>query len=1265
MAVESKFGWILSGAVEGSDSCVDVTHHTALSNLIIEREVGSCDDYDDLKHSLRRFWETETIGVRETVDEKQLSVDHEKFPINIERNGERYAVNLPWKPDTEIIASHYNLSKARLGHLQQSLEANDDLMKSYNAIINEQLESGIVEPVVNEGKIASSKRVHYMPHHAVVREDKSTTKVRIVFNGSAKSKKEELSINDCLERGPNIMPSLFDILVRFRSNPYAVVADIEKAFHMITIKEEDRDALRFLWLKRVDEGLTEVVVYRFCRLVFGLKPSPAILGSTIKHHLSNCSKSDPESRVTKVLEEDLYVDDLATGTDSQEEAINLYKSAKSVMKKGGFNLRKWNCNSSQVRKIISDCESHNINENTVAPDEEKCDASLPITINEDDSSYAKISVNPLTGNGTNKVKVLGITWNFVDDTLQQSVQELVDLAKLLPETKRSVLKLSARIFDPLGLITPFTISLKILFQELCLDSTDWDASLTASLKEKWMRIIKELASLSDIVVPRNCFASKASRILTELHGFSDASQKAYAAAVYVRVIIGDIVQIMLICSKSRVAPLKSQSIPRLELLGAVLLARLMESLRNALSGRVSIDNEYYWTDSSTVLCWIQNQRPWKQYVMRRVEEIRNLTQALNWNHCPGEWNPADLATRGIPAIKLKDNLLWWTGPEFLKSKEVIYQRISKEQSLRDEAVLQEEVKNPIPTTHVYGLPRGETAKPSSLNKIMDCRRFSSLRKLVRVTAYVFRFYRNLQCRVRKNDMQETGCLTTTEIDHARNSWLRTVQSSAFAKEFEAVERGCASNYTRQFNLYLDDQGLLRCKGRIENSGLTSEAVNPTLLPKDHHFTQLVIKEVHSRMMHSGLKSTLTAIRDCYWIPRGREVVKKFIRRCVVCTKYGGKPFPHDVPPSLPESRVDEAPPWTNTGVDYAGPLHVLKRNSVEKGITEKVYLCLFTCASTRGIHLEIVEDCSAEQFLLAFRRFVGRRGLPRLLLSDNAKNFKTSAKLITKIGRTTKVQEHIGNVGVEWKFIVEKAPWWGGFWERLIRLTKDCIKKVVGRAVLTFEELRTLLVEVEAVVNSRPLTYVYDDVDGVSYSLSPAHLMYGRRITACKNGENWEVISTHESLTKRARHHRQLLRQFTRKWKHEYLTGLRENARIAKRNEPHVTVGDIVILKKEGTAKCFWKLAKVTKLLTGNDGKVRAAEIRVMNSDGQKSATTLRRPLQLLVPIEVTSSNENNEDRATSITTTKLDPKVEEFVPARMRREAAVNGELRRRIMDK
>ena len=210
----------------------------------------------------------------------------------------------------------------------------------------------------------------------------------------------------------------------------------------------------------------------------------------------------------------------------------------------------------------------------------------------------------------------------------------------------------------------------------------------------------------------------------------------------------------------------------------------------------------------------------------------------------------------------------------------------------------------------------------------------------------------------------------------------------------------------------------------------------------------------------------------------------------------------------------------------------------------------------------------------------------------------------------------MANIGVQWLFIVEKAPWWGGFWERLIKITKDCIKKSVGGALLTFEQLRTLFTEVEFVVNARPLTYVYDDVEGTSYALSPAHLIYGRRITGNQNQESYEVVSTHESLTKRARHHRYLLKQFTKRWRREYLTSFRENSRKVNSKEPHVKVGDLVILKNEGTARCFWKIAKIAKLIEGKDGKTRAAEIRVMVSNYSGSAITLKRPLHLLIPTE-------------------------------------------------
>ena len=251
VAIESKFGWILSGTTEGPN--VD-TDGVSVSHLIVTRDVGVSQPTDDLKLNLQRFWETESIGIFKEPEEKSIKDEEELFQLNIERESGRYSVNLPWKTDGQPLPTHYELSKTRLTYLQQRLQKNKELMKKYDDIIEEQLQAGIVEPVSteNENRVNNPK-IHYLPHHAVVREDK-TTKVRIVFNGSAKLDSGDLSINECLERGPNLVPSLFDILVRFRSHAYALVADIEKAFHMISTKEEDRDSLQFLWLKSVEDG---------------------------------------------------------------------------------------------------------------------------------------------------------------------------------------------------------------------------------------------------------------------------------------------------------------------------------------------------------------------------------------------------------------------------------------------------------------------------------------------------------------------------------------------------------------------------------------------------------------------------------------------------------------------------------------------------------------------------------------------------------------------------------------------------------------------------------------------------------------------------------------------------------------------------------------------------------------------------------------------------------------------------------------------------
>ena len=280
------------------------------------------------------------------------------------------------------------------------------------------------------------------------------------------------------------------------------------------------------------------------------------------------------------------------------------------------------------------------------------------------------------------------------------------------------------------------------------------------------------------------------------------------------------------------------------------------------------------------------------------------------------------------------------------------------------------------------------------------------------------------------------------------------------------------------------------------------------------------------MHHDGIRETLNAIRESYWIVRGREAVKQKLRKCVVCKKYEGRPYSIPLTSVLPTDRVADAPPFTNTGVDFAGPLY--SKNSHDH---TKVYVCIFTCSTTWAVHLELVDSLAVPQFLQAFRRFVGRRGLLAKMISDNAKTFKSASSKIKKISRSTEVQQYLTNKQVSWEFIIEKAPWWGGFWERMVRSVKNCLRKNLGRTSLTFEELRTLLVEIEATINKHPITYIYDDKNGLSYPLTPSKLIYGRQLANSVNGRQFELSSTHSTLSRRANHHTHMLGQFAKQWR--------------------------------------------------------------------------------------------------------------------------------------
>ena len=286
----------------------------------------------------------------------------------------------------------------------------------------------------------------------------------------------------------------------------------------------------------------------------------------------------------------------------------------------------------------------------------------------------------------------------------------------------------------------------------------------------------------------------------------------------------------------------------------------------------------------------------------------------------------------------------------------------------------------------------------------------------------------------------------------------------------------------EFRLYEDENEIVRCKGRIANADLPYETRFPALLPRDHYISTLIVRQAHERVHHSKVAATLAQLRMRFWIVRGRQLVKKITSRCTVCRRYEGRDFKVPPQPDLPEFRLSQKPAFTYVGVDYAGPLYIKEPNC---STTKKVYILLFTCCSTRAVHLELATDLSADVFIRCLRRFTARRGLPEIIVSDNAKTFKSAAKVLTKVFSHPSVKRFLANRRISWKFNMDRAPWWGVFFKGMIQNAKRSLRKTLRNAKLDYDELHTILVEVEGTLNSRPLTFMSSD--DVEEPLIPYH----------------------------------------------------------------------------------------------------------------------------------------------------------------------------------
>ena len=942
--------------------------------------VDTRSDQLETDEGLRQFWELESMGIN-PIEESV----HARFTREIKFRDGRYEVSLPWRESHPKLPENYELCVNRLHSLYRRLQRDPELLEAYDGVIREQLQNGIIEEVLESQE--PHDKAHYLPHHPVIRRDKSSTKVRVVYDASC-SQGISPSLNQCLHIGPSFGQCILDVLIRFRMHKVALVGDVEKAFLMVSITERDRDALHFLWFNDVSVVTPTLIKYRFTRVVFGMASSPFLLNATLRHHIERYEELDP-TFVSKFIR-GIYVDDVTTGAVDENACYEFYLKSKIRLSEAGFNLRKFISNSpSLIRRIVA--------------------------------NERKINGEPCNPQLEADHKVLGVPWNPSNDEMIFDITPVVQSLEALEPTKRRVVGTATRVYDPMGILSPITIQFKLFFQCLCSAKLDWDDQLTDELLDQWRRLVSRLNPVKPVMVPRVPLGLKgAGQPTLQLIGFCDASQMAYAAVVYLRATIGNDSTLTLLTAKTQVAPLKTVTIPRLELLSALLLARLINTVSCALENEVKLNLPVCFTDSKIALCWVRHDtKEWKQFVENRVCEIRKLVPTQCWQHCPGVQNPADLPSRGLSCREFEDRLEFWLkGPCWLK--EPLNMENSSIDPIPDECL--SEMRRQDQTTTTLSTTAGQVEGAS----IVTIEHFSSLRHLLRVVAWVYCFVR----RLRFPETREGEGLLAKDVEKAHNFLIR-------AEQVVLRQNTKFRLWRRQFGLFEDKQGVLRCGGRLSNAGIPCETANPIFLEKRSYLTHLIVKDCHERMKHGGVSSTLAELRSKYWVVQGRQLTKQVIYHCILCRRFQGKSYKAPPPPPLPLMRVDEKPPFTYTGVDFAGPLYTRETLAAT---SRKVWLCLYTCCVTWAVHIELVTEMKATAFLRSFKRFTARRGVPVKMLSDNGKTFKAADKWIATVMKHPSVCSYWTENRISWRFNVEKAPWWGGVFEWMIQSMKTLLR---------------------------------------------------------------------------------------------------------------------------------------------------------------------------------------------------------------------------------
>lgn len=1155
VASKTRLGWVVYGNASPSMGICSLSH-IKTPGLRISFHDSTRNDAE-LHQLVKQYFTTENFGVmppkRELISEENRRAN-EIMRRTLRFVEGRYEIGLLWKKDDIKLPDSYPMALNRLISLERSLKRKPELMSWKNKHVADLVTKGYARKATDEDLQSKWPRVWYCPTFIVVNENKIPPKPRDVADVAAQVR--GVSLNTNLLKGPDNMAPLLGGLCKFRENFVPVTADVKEMFHQVAITQEDQQCQRFLW--RDCDDARQPTVYIMRRMMFGPTCSPSCAQFVKNHHAEQFADKFPEA-VDGICRR-TYVDDYMNSHDSVATAVSTSKDAIEICASMGFDLRGFQ---SSHRELLAQLPEDKVKEDVVSFDRK--DPEDLIT------------------------KVLGLYWQPSSDhfTFRMTRNDLVDkmMRADYHPTKREVLKVLMKTFDPLGLIAHYLVRGKIVLQEIWREGVGWDESIPADLSAAWKEFLHELCNIERLEIPRHYAAVTPSQSYVELIVFVDASEKAFAATAYFRFTCAAKVYIAHVMAKAKVAPIKKMTIPQLELQAAVLGVRLASSIKKLHS--FTIHESKFMSDSKVTLQWICSRKyNFKTFVAARVGEILESTTCREWYHVGSKDNVADDATKWSDPTMGDSATRWFSGPDFL-------QRPFEEWPIKSAVSFRQDEDDQQAALMLHQTVPPTTNKPLLAIEEIGARFKSRWTSLIRVIA----FQRRYIAKVMKQDSSSELYVTPTEFRRAEEVVFKAIQCAAFPDELKSLAQSeSVRRSSRLFKLSpIIVDGLIRLQSRAQKANVSYDVKNPIILPNKHELVDLFIFHVHERNFHMGEEMTIAEIRERAWVIDARSALRRIKRNCQLCKILRATPKMPRMG-ELPTPRIDfGVKPFTHTGLDAFGPYSV----KFGRG-TVKRYGLIFTCLTYRAVHIELLDDMTTDLCIMALRRFLVRRGGCSHLYSDNGKNFVGAKNVLHK--DLNELKEDLGaecaqKFQLQWHFQPAYSPWWGGAWERLIQSIKKCIDFVMQSEKPHAHVLHNAIIEAEFWMNRRPLTHIPVDHEDAE-PLTPYLALFGQ-----KQEEVSAVLGTFavnepnsRSASKRAQH---LVDKFMSRWVKEYLPNIMRRSKWFDETVA-VKLGDIVIITDPSQPKIAWRKGRIVKIHPGKDQIIRAADVEIVTQVNKK-----------------------------------------------------------------